>query len=65
MVHTTETGNQATHLIVRFVALTNYYAVNFSTEKHFIMLIQIVLPALEFDKFFKPSNLVIVVKIYA
>ena len=59
MVHTTETGNQATHHIVRFVALINYYAV------HFTMLIQIVLPALEFDKFFKPSNLVIVVKIYA
>ena len=44
---------------------TPHYAVNFATEKHFIMLIQIVLPALEFDKFFQPSNLVIVVKIYA
>ena len=29
VVYTTETGNPATHKIVRFVALINYYAVNF------------------------------------
>ena len=65
MVHTPETGNPATHRIVRFVALINCYAVKLLLTSIFIMLIQTVLPALEFDKFFKPSNLVIVVKIYA
>lgn len=35
VTHATETENPATYHIVRFVALINYYAVNFATEKHF------------------------------
>ena len=37
VVYTTETGNPATHKIVRFVALINYYAVNFWNWNVFLL----------------------------